>query len=100
VKNYERAKELLGQLGTPAKRPKHTPEQPPNIGICNRCGATGIVWANAPSGARIPLDVHPEGDLVLVAGNAISFGPAHEGSRRFVTHFKVCRESQAKRGQQ
>ena len=97
MKNFERAKALLDALGTPAKRPRPLPEAP-NNGVCKHCDAT-VVWATSPSGARVPLDFHPEGDLVLVAGCAVSYGPAHEGLRRFTTHFQACREAQAKRGQ-
>jgi fructose-specific component phosphotransferase system IIB-like protein len=100
VNAFERGKKLLEFLGTPVARPKPVRDEMPSIGGCKNCSATGIVWATAPSGKRVPLDHHPEGDLVLVAGNAIPFGPAHEGLRRFVVHFTACREAQAKRGSQ
>lgn len=90
--SYERAKALLDKLGTPADRPKAQPLAPAN-GNCKYCQGC-VVWATAPTGKRVPLDFNPEGDLVIVDGVAVSFGPAHEGLRRFVTHFQACRESQ------
>ena len=99
---YERGKQLLEFLGTPVPRPKPIRDEMPSIGGCKNCGATSVVYATAPSGKRIPLDVHPDGDLVLVAGNAVAFegeSPLHQGLRRFVTHFAACRAAQKTRGQ-
>jgi len=95
-KSYDRARQLLDQLGTHVSRPKHQPEAPPQNGTCSKCSAC-IVWATAPSGTRVHLDYHPDGDLVLVAGNAVAFGPARAGLRRFVLHFAACRTATEKK---
>jgi len=89
---YERGLKLLESLGSRVSRPKHQPEQPPNNGVCSRCDAV-VVWATAATCKRMPFDVHPQGDWVIVAGNAVTFGPAHEGQRRYAPHFASCRQS-------
>lgn len=96
-KAFDRAKQLLDFLGTPVPRPKPERERlPGSNGVCKFCDSV-VVWATAPSGLRMPFDVHPEGDWVIVAGNAVAYGPAHEGQRRYVSHFGPCKEKRGKR---
>jgi hypothetical protein len=90
MKSYERGLQLLGELGKPTARPKR-PVQGANIGRCNRCQEL-VVWASMPSGARVPLDNHPGGALVLRDGVALEL-PANEGEVRYVMHFETCREA-------
>ena len=89
---YERGKALLDALGTPTKRPEKPPRWPSN-GPCARCGAYCVVWSDMPSGARVPLDVHPEGPIVIRDGVAREV-EATEGERRYCLHFKSCKEKQ------
>jgi len=39
----------------------------------------------------MPLDRHPEGDLVLVDGVAREFGPLYQGQNRFMRHVAACK---------
>jgi hypothetical protein len=88
-RNLERGKELLDKLGTPADRP--TPRVvPAGHGVCRFCDGV-VVWATSPSGSRVPLDVHPEGEFVLRDGVAFEL-PANEGEKRFTRHVRSCRE--------
>lgn len=81
--------QLLANLGTPARRPTR-PAPEPNIGPCKRCGNCSVVWASLPSGARVPLDAHPNGPLVLRGGVALEL-QANEGERRYIMHFTSCK---------
>lgn len=95
MSNYDEAKKLLAHLGEPARRPAR-PVREPTHAPCKRCGNYCVVWATLPSGSRVPLDRHPEGELVLRNGLAIE-APPHDDEPRFVLHFRACRE---KGGQQ
>lgn len=93
MSRLDRALEVLASLGKPAERPRHTvpPRQPPSNGSCGICSAY-VIWASGPAGGRFPLDRSPEdGNLVLVDGVALEFGPLHEGKNRFVRH--KCRRT-------
>jgi hypothetical protein len=91
IKNYERGVALLHLLGKPVPRPKVAADKPPSNGICKYCDGQ-VVWCAAPSGKRVPLDVHPSGSLVMRDGVALEL-PANEGERRFELHFGSCRKN-------
>jgi len=89
MKAHEHSKALLDQLGKPTPRPGR-PVMAPTNAPCKRCGNYSIVWATLPSGARVPLDRHPGGALVLRNGLAIE-APPHDDEPRFGLHFESCR---------
>lgn len=96
MNRLQRALDVLASLGQPAERPRYERPKPPALSYsaCKLCGAPNIVWANTPHGGRVPLDRHPEGDLVIVDGTAVDYGPAHAGRNRWVRHFAACRQAQ------
>jgi hypothetical protein len=95
MKNFERGRALLDLLGTPVKRPKAA-AAPASNGVCKVCSAV-VTWSSSPAGNRTPLDVHPEGDWVIRDGvMQLFFEPTCGDARRYVAHFKSCKNSSNK----
>jgi hypothetical protein len=90
MKSYERGLQLLGELGKPAARPKPVADKPA-MSVCKYCDAV-VTWAATPSMKRVPLDMHPEGSIVVRDGVAVEL-PPNDGERKYVMHFKACREA-------
>ena len=87
---YEKGTALLNHLGEPARRPSREAKQPAMLGYCARCDAP-VTWATMPSGRRAPLDMHPEGDLVLAGGIVREYRALYSEMRRYCLHFKSCK---------
>jgi len=92
MSNYERGRKLLRFLGTPVQRAKQVPVEQSSNGVCRDCHAV-IVWSTTATGKRMPFDPNPQGEWVIVARNAVSFGPAYEGLRRYSPHYTSCRQN-------
>ncbi len=83
--------------GRAAPRPQGAPapikkQKGGQFGQCT-CGAQ-VIWSSLPSGARACFDFNDAaGDLCLVDGVMVEFGPLHgEHKRRFSMHAATCSE--------
>lgn len=97
TRRLDHAQRLLASLGGPAQRPTFEAaraakrQKGSQFGQCT-CGEQ-VIWSNLPSGARACFDFNDAGDLCLVDGVMVEWGPLHgEHKRRFSLHFATCKE--------
>lgn len=100
-KAAEEATRLLAILDSNVRRPRmiHEPvhKRPASYSLCKLCGCQ-VLYANTPSGHRMPLDRASEGDLAVVEGTVREWGPVYADLPRFVRHVgEACREAQRAR---
>lgn len=100
-KAAEEATKLLAILDSNIRRPRliepPKPRRAASYSLCKQCGCQ-VLYANTPSGHRMPLDRASEGDLVVVDGTAREWGPLYSDLPRFVRHVgEACREAQRNR---
>lgn len=101
-RNARRASELIAFLESQVSRPRVVPPKPAgppplSNGTCRDC-MSHVVYATTPRGFRMPLERHPEGDLVVADGIVRERGPLYGELARYVRHVgKSCRDAQRRR---
>lgn len=88
------ARKVLDALdsGAPVERP-HAPLFTARPIRCRYCQRHALMLALWPSGKLAVLEPHPEGEVVIVQGTAVTWGPHHGMLERFASHFLSCEKA-------